>query len=198
MPQLQIPLTRQGISRRMIAVAITFVMACALALVVLESRLGGPEGLRVLRVGLAALGLACLAAGLASAIVTILLNRRVRESAHGDVWLLRRLERVVLEAKHQELRTAEQGEALVYAAVMSVVLPFQLSYVALVFVGVCLELVQLMLTAGATTAMIVPGAASALVGVSAVISQRRRLKRARHYVRENSELLTGPGCVPPS
>lgn len=169
----------------MITIVITFVVVCAIALVVLESLLAGSGALRVLRVALASLGLGCLAAGLACAVVRILLGFKLRESIHGDVWLVRRLARVVLEGRRQELRSGEQREAVAYAAAMTVTLPFQVAFVVLVFVGSCLEVVQLLLAGGALS-FVVPGLAALLLGLSAVFTQFLRLRRARAYAQEDA------------
>ncbi|TFC44044.1 MULTISPECIES: hypothetical protein [unclassified Cryobacterium] len=85
---------------------------------------------------------AFIAAALACILVTLPLNRRLRESVSRDLGRLRKMGKVVLRGKQLELDHDEQVAAAKYAVLISIVIPFQLAYITLLYAGLKIQQAQ--------------------------------------------------------
>ena len=183
------PLTPAQIRRKIVTVAATFAAFLVLGTVtiVLVAVAAGMSTGDLGGVVVVALALAFLAAGAASVIVTLSLNRALRESAGGDLTLLRKVSKVVLRG--QELDPdADAGERIAatrFAQVSSVVLPFQFAYIVLLYAGIATQQLQ-QLTAGDS-----PYALALLIGLVVVLAvivplMTKKITRVRRWLRSDA------------
>jgi hypothetical protein len=186
------PITRTEIAKKVRAVGITFLVAFIIAgvgFVVLDattSKSGIDAGDDVVYT----LNLALIAAGFACVVVTLPLNRRLRESVTRDVGLLRKVSKVVLRGKQVDLTADEQKAAAKYAVVMPVILTFTLAYIALLYLGLALVQVR-QLVSGEDLS----GSGPIFLGLYAVVLvvffplYIVRIRRARRYAHDHADLL---------
>ncbi|MEB0307422.1 hypothetical protein QN345_19205, partial [Cryobacterium sp. 10I1] len=112
-----------------------------------------------------------------------------RESVSRDLGRLRKMGKVVLRGKQLELDHDEQVAAAKYAVLISMVFPFQLAYITLLYIGLGIQQVQsLVLGTGSDFSI---GLIIALIVVLLAFFPLfgRRIYRARKYARDHAELL---------
>lgn len=186
-----VPINRREIVRKIAIVAITFVATLVLALVLFTVLArGDTSAISEIGVQLSfAAEFAFLAAALACILVTLPLNRRLRESVSRDLGRLRKMGKVVLRGKRLELDHDEQVAAAKYAVLISIVFPFQLAYITLLYVGLGIQQVQSLVSGSQSEFSI--GLLIALIVVLLAFFPLfgRRIYRARKYAREHAELL---------
>ncbi|MDY7529982.1 MULTISPECIES: hypothetical protein [unclassified Cryobacterium] len=85
---------------------------------------------------------AFFAEALACILVALPLNRRLRESVSRDLGRLRKVGKVVLRGKHLELDHDEPVAAAKDAVLISMVFPFQLAYITLLYAGLRIQQAQ--------------------------------------------------------
>lgn len=185
------PIGRRDSQRKFASVAATFVATFVLGMIVFVVVLGAMtqnfpnKGVQLLFVT----EFSFLAAACACIVVSLPLNRQIRDSAGRDVGLLRKIAKVVLRGKELPLDDEEQRAAAKYAAVISIALPFQLSYLALLYTALVIQ--QLVsVTTGQTIA--IPVGIIVLLVVTLAISFplfSRRVNRARRYSKDHAHLL---------
>jgi MFS family permease len=183
------PISRRDIIRKTTKVVVTFVVAvvvgtgllAALGRGVFEDELSVAAGLVV--------GVAFIAASMACILVTMPLLKRMRDVVDRDAGLLRKLAKGVLKAKQIDLDEEEQVQAARYAAVASVALPFQLTYLALLYVGIGIQQLQLVTHPSVRPKIIGTLALLLVVLVVTVPLYVRYARRARDYARDHDELL---------
>jgi hypothetical protein len=190
------PVTRAQIFRKIAIVAIVFVITLVvgtlLFALLFSSRRDREEGF-----GTAlnfALDFAFLAAGITCLLQTLGLNRQLRATADRDLGRIRKFVRIVLRGKKEELAEGERVPAARYAAILTIVLPFTLGYITLMYAGLITQTLGMLARAhGSDDPILGPWFIVVLVVVLLVIypMQILRLVRARRYVREHAELLDG-------
>lgn len=157
----------------------------AVAFLVLGALLVDGLTVGIVQMVLPALSLACFASALVYFLQARPLTRRMREIAEHDPWRLGRFASVVLEGKPEELQPGEESATVAYAATMTQLLPKRLTGFVLFCVGIALLDLQFLLTRGLAS---VAGSIFllAFLGVPGVVTQYRRLQRARRYVKERA------------
>jgi hypothetical protein len=182
------PITSRAIARKCGAVAITFVVALTVGLTLfLLFGQGGAHPLSLLAV---VLEFAFLAPGFACIVVTIPLNRQMRDALGRDLGMVRTVSRVVLRNKKGDLGENEQVAAAKYAVIISVILSFTLAYISLLYVAIAtLQLAQLHEGDPLSFAYLL-----VLVAVLIVLFplQIVRIRRARRYARDHADKLPAP------
>lgn len=189
------PISRREILRKIAIVVITFVVTFVVVLVIgiiLFTVLvnGSTHAISEIGVWLSfAAEFAFLAAAMACILVSLPLNRRLRESVGRDLGRLRKVAKVVLRGKRLELDHDEQIAAAKYAVLISITFPFQLAYISLLYVGLGLQQVQSLVSGNGSAFSI--GLIVALIVVLVVFfpSYGRRIYRARKYARDHADLL---------
>lgn len=185
------PITRNEIRRKIAIVAITFVVVLAIAIVVLGV-LGIGSNDAAAQIGvqlLYALAFALLAAGFACVIVSLPLNRRLRDAVDRDLGTIRKVAKVVLSNKKLDLDQSEQVAAAKYAAIIPTTLAFMLSYLILLYLGLGIQQVQYLIS-GQVDAFTI-GFSAFLVAALVIFIPifAVRIQRARNYARNHAELL---------
>lgn len=186
------PVSRDQITRKIVRVALTFVVAFVvvlLALLVLTHGLHGHENWVALSL-IFGFEFASISAGIACIIVVLPLNRQLRASVNRDLGTVRKFARVVLRNKNDELVDQERVHAARYAATLAVTLPFTLGYITLLYAGI---ITQSLWTAfnGDSISFLSGGYVVFLVVILFAIYplQIVRIRRARKYVRDHDDLL---------
>lgn len=135
------PISRARIVRKVLVVAATFAGALLLAGVAMSLLFGALRGTgdSAGSALLFALEFAFLAAAIACIVVTLELNRRLREDVSRDVVELRTIGKVVLRNKPIPLDEGQQVAAAKYAVLTSITLPFTVGYLALLYIGLGLQ-----------------------------------------------------------
>jgi hypothetical protein len=181
---------RRQVTRRLLAMAITFLGVVALGVIGFEIVSGfAGRALSVGQVLAFSLEFGFFAAGAVGLFSTLGWIRRLREVTDRDPSRLRRVARVVLRKKSIDLDERDLVAAARYAAVISVTLSFQTAYLVLLYAGLVLQQVTLLVTgenAGFSLFIVV-----LLVAVLVVILplQIVRIRRARRYATEHAEQL---------
>lgn len=175
------------IRRKIMTIAITFVGVLALGLVgLVVVNVLAPRALTVAQLLLFALSFACLAAGGVAILSTLKWNRRLRDVTDRDPARLRRIGRVVLRKKQEELDPRDVTAATRYAAVISITMSFQLAYLVLLYAGIVLQQINTMaegLGGGFSIFLI----ALPVVVLAVILPlQVVRIRRARRYIREHA------------
>ncbi|NRD25011.1 hypothetical protein [Frigoribacterium sp. VKM Ac-2836] len=142
-----VPVTRREIGRKVVAVAAVFVSFLVVGLaaaVIVFTAVDDLQGALAEGIGLA-VALALFAGGAACIVVTLPLNRLLRTSAEDDPVLLRKVGKVVLRRKELDLDPRELAVAARYAQIVSITLPFQLTYFVMLYAGLSLQQVRLIM-----------------------------------------------------
>lgn len=192
------PIGREEIRRKILIVAITFVGGLVLGIVVftlLLAVLGDSRDRNATSVGVMltfAIEFAFIAAAVACILVTLPLNRRLRENLGRDFGRVRQIGKVVLQNKKLDLDQAGQLAAARYAVIVSVTLAFQLAYITLLYLGIATQQVQALLSgndSGLGPGFSI-GLLIALVVVLVVFFPlfARRISRARTYALDHANL----------
>lgn len=183
------PIGKAEIRRKFVIIVVTFVAVLLIGLVVLGFVFRDvPRASMGVQLLLAA-QFAFLTSGFVATLVTLPLNRRLRDSVSRDLGLLSKLNKVVLRRKNLELDPDERVAAVKYSILMSVLLPFHLTFLSLLYVGIGLQQVQqLVIGPGSPFAI---GLIVALIAVLLVVFPLliRRISRARRYEREHADEL---------
>jgi hypothetical protein len=186
------PITRTEIAKKVRAVGITFLVTLIIAGIgtaILDATTS-KSGLDAATDLVFTLDFAFLAAGIACIVVTLPLNRRLRESVTRDVGLLRKVSKVVLRGKSIDLTADEQKAAAKYAVVIPVIITFTLAYVALLYLGTGLVQVRQLIAGDDLT-----GTSPIVLGLYAVVLvvvfplNIVRIRRARRYASDHADLL---------
>ena len=187
------PVTHQQIMRKVIKIVVTFVAAFVIVVVaefVLSSGLGKSGRANVATMLTFGMIFAFFASGFACVLVTLPLNRQLRSSLNRDLGLTRKLARVVLRKKKDELTEDERQPAARYAATISITLSFTTAYIVLLYAGLAIQTVE-QLARGDEDPIF--GAFFALLLVVVLVAifplQIVRIRRARTYAREHADLL---------
>ncbi|MFG6476883.1 hypothetical protein ACFXP7_10920 [Microbacterium sp. P06] len=173
---------RAEVKRKITAVVITFVVAAlvvGIGVSVLLSFLGAP----LYHAVAFALQFGFLAAAMAAILATLPWNRALRDSTGRDLGRARTVGRVVLRGKNIALSPDDERAAARYAAIASVSLPFQLTYLVLLYAGLALGQVRNLVDGQASwfpVAMVVFLAIALFVFLPWLIVQ---IRRARRYAR---------------
>jgi hypothetical protein len=184
------------IRKRIIAVAITF--ASVLVLVILGLGFVNIQFDDVLDVAdnlFSALSSAFIVAGAVCVFSTVGWNHRIRDVTDRDPARLRKIARVVIRNKSEDLDAPDLVAAARYAPVISVILSFQLAYIVLLYAGIALQQVSILRNGsveGFSLIIIV-----FLVAVLLVILplQVIRIRRARRYSREHAAEIDSPAST---
>lgn len=182
-----VPVTRREIVRKVVTVAVVFVASLVLGLaaaVILFPLVDDLRGALAEGVVLAVV-LALFAGGVACIVVTLPLNRLLREGAGDDPVLMRKLGKVVLRRRELDLDPRERTIAARYAQIVAVTLPFQLAYFVMLYLGLGLQQVRSLADREDPFA---PFLLALLVVVLIVFLPLTlvRLSRARRYAREHA------------
>ncbi|MCU1421357.1 MAG: hypothetical protein JWN36_1008 [Microbacteriaceae bacterium] len=185
------PITREELRRKIVRVGITFVIALVVAGVGL-SLLEAPEdgNFAIAFVASQALEFALFAAAFACIIMSLGIARQLRGLAGGDAGLLRTFGRVVLRGKKVELTESQQEGAAKYAATMRIFLPFQVTYIALLYAGILIGQVTTLAISRHPSALGIP-TIIVLVVILAVVAPIMvvRTRRSRTYAEQHADLL---------
>jgi MFS family permease len=184
------PISRREIQRATVTIAATFGIVLVVGLAAILTIDGANHGrVGIVRDILFAVDFACIAGALAAIIVAIPLNRRLRGITAGDVARMRDVVKVVLRGKRLELDAADQVSAMKYAAVASVTIPLQLTYLVLLYIGLGMN--QTVLLTGKNPAAFTVGYLIFIVLFLAFFVPLSvvRLRRARRYIAEKGQAL---------
>jgi hypothetical protein len=193
------PITRNEIRRKLAVVTITFVAVFAAALIVLAVLSSERSVLQASAQMLYALAFAFLGAGFACIIVSVPLNRRLRDAVGRELGTVRKVSKVVLGRKHLDLNQDEQVAAAKFAAIIPTTLGFMLSYLTLLYLGIGTQQVERFMVGGADAFTIGFSILLVVVLVVFIPIYAVRINRARKYARAHSDLLpAGGGENPPS
>jgi hypothetical protein len=174
------------VRRRIIAVAVTFLGVLALGVIAsLIVNAVAPRSLSLGEVFLFAVEFASIGGALVAIFSTLGWNRRLRDVADRDPSRLRRVSRVVLRGKKVDLDDKDLEAAARYAAVVPIMMGFQIAYFVLLYAALVLGQVS-QLQNGSFSQLSIP-LIVVLVGVLVVLLplQISRLQRARHYSRDH-------------
>ncbi|MCX7522953.1 hypothetical protein OSC27_11780 [Microbacterium sp. STN6] len=183
------PVTRSEMLRRVAVVAITFVTVLVLGLVVFGLIESG-SGHALTRPGTLisfALQFALLAAAFACIVITVPLNRRLRDAVGGELGTIRKVSKVVLRKRPVHLDEDEQAAAARYAAIIPATLAFTIGYVTLLYVALGIQQIRLMTQGFDATYSVVYTGALVVVLLVAVPFFTLRVRRARRYARDHME-----------
>lgn len=183
------PIGEAEIRRKFVIIVVTFVTVLLIGLVVLGYVFrDSPRASMGVQLLLAA-QFAFIVSGFVATLVTLPLNRRLRDSVSRDLGLLSKLNKVVLRRKPLDLDPDERVAAVKYSILMSVLLPFHLTFLTLLYVGIGLQQVQ-QLVIGPRSPFAI-GLIVALIAVLLVAFPLliRRISRARRYEREHADEL---------
>ena len=139
------PVAPDLIRRKILTIAIVFVVALVVFVIAcagLVIVLGGP--LEWTTIVLFPVEFACLSAAMATILATTSLNQSLRATAGGDLGLMRKFGKIVLQGKSIPLEPEQQSPAARYAAVMAIILRFQLAYFLFFFAFIMLQTVYLL------------------------------------------------------
>ena len=190
------PLTRQEIVRKVVIVVATFVVTLIVGLIAFTILDHVRSARDVWVVPVFSIEFAAIAATFACLIVTLPLNRRLRALAGGDIGRARTFGKVVLRRKKVDIDPADLPALAQYAALASIALVFQLSWISLLYVGLLLgQVVQL--TSERHSAF-TPWLTVLLVALLLWIVPLMivYIRRARRYAREHADLLTAEAPAP--
>ena len=185
------PIGHREIMRKIVKIAATFVVTLAVGLVVFGLLL--PARSDALEFGSAifsSIQFAFIASAFAGIIVSLPISRQLRTVSDGDLGLTRRFGMVVLRNKSIELDARETALSARYAAVMSVVLSFQLTYFVLLYLGIGLQQVQGLVSGRMGVASIGLPLFLLVALIVLVPLMLVRIRRARTYAAEHAHLLT--------
>jgi hypothetical protein len=191
------PITRRDIIRKCIKVAITFAVVFVVALI-LFTVLGNAGSHSISHFGVQlslAFEFGAIAAAFACIVVTLPLNRQIRETVGRDLGTIRKLAKVVLRKKDIPLDENEQVAAAKYAVVIAILLSFTLGYISLLYIGIAIQQVTVIFNEGSVFAV---GELVILVIVLLALFplQIVRIMRARRYAREHADLLPTTSATP--
>ncbi|KQO95685.1 hypothetical protein [Leifsonia sp. Leaf264] len=187
------------IRRKILIIALTFVIAMAAGLVfttllALADAGAEPSG----RFVLFALQIALLAATFAGIIVARPLNLALRESAGRDLGLVRKLARVVLRGKDIELAPDERVAAVRYAVVARSALGFQLGYTTLLYLALLIQYLGVLIDGEPPLFYTVLAMILVVVLVIYYPIFIVRIRRAARYAQEHAAVLDADGELQPS
>jgi len=184
------PISRRRIVRKILIVAATFVAVLLIALLGLSLLFGvvGDAGDSVASVLLYALEFAFMGAALACIVVTLELNRQLRENVSRDVVELRTVGKVVLRNKPIPLDEGQQVAAAKYAVLTSITMPFTVGYLALLYLGLGMQQVE-RLQHGPDPLAIGSLVLFVVVFLVALPLTLLRARRARAYAAAHADLL---------
>ncbi|KQS18012.1 hypothetical protein [Frigoribacterium sp. Leaf186] len=182
-----VPVTRREIVRKVVTVAVVFASTLVVGLVAAVTVFTTVDDLRGATAEgvVLAVALALFAGGVACIVVTLPLNRLLREGTGDDPVLMRKAGKVVLRRKELDLDPHEQTIAARYAQIMAVTLPFQLAYFVMLYLGLGIQQVRSLTDRADPFA---PFLLALLVVVLVVVLPLTlvRLARARRYAREHA------------
>lgn len=186
------PVSRQEVRRKVLIIAVTFVTVFAAGIGVFGVLLSSDsDGASAIGSQIAfAFQFATVSAALASIIVSVPLNRRLRSTVSGDLGTIRKVAKVVLGNKKMELDETELVAAAKYATIIPTVLGFMLSYLTLLYLGLGLQQVRLILEGRDEPFNI--GFTVLLIALLAffIPYYTVRIRRARTYARDHATVLT--------
>jgi hypothetical protein len=185
------PIDRRVIQRKILIVAVTFVVALVVVSVLVGiAEAGGRHPDRAIGETLSfGFEFGFIAAAFACALVTLSIARALRASLNRDLGRARKFARLILRGKNVELTSDEQVPAARYASLISINLSFTLGFLLLLYVGLFIQEVQ-QLTNGGSQGFVL-GYMVGLVVVLVVLfpMQIVRIRRAQRYARDHDELL---------
>ncbi|AMM21210.1 hypothetical protein AX769_15040 [Frondihabitans sp. PAMC 28766] len=183
------------IRRRIVAVAITFLGVLALSVIAFTILDGvAPHSLTIGQDFAFAVEFACFVSAFVAIFSTVGWNRRMRDITDRDPSRLRRVARVVLRNKKEDLDEQDLEAAARYAAFIPITMTFQIAYFILLYAGIVLEQVD-QLRDGDSDHLAVPLIALFVaILVILVPLQITRIRRARRYAREHPVGLTAPSA----
>lgn len=190
------PISRESIVRRILIIAGVFALVLLVGSVgfpllfdSVDARHGG------IGIGLmSAAEFAFLAAALACVVVSLPLNRMLRENVTRDVGSLRAISKVVLRGRSAPLRPDETVAAAKYAVVSSVSLPFTLAYLALFYVALGIQQIDSLLVEPGRVFPVVLVVFLVVMLVVFVPLYVVRIRRARAYARAHAQDLPAVGA----
>ncbi|RFA19091.1 hypothetical protein [Subtercola boreus] len=191
------PIEHREIMRKIVIIAATFAGFLVIGLVVFGAVLQARADLSGFgRALLTSAQFASIASAFAGIIVSLPLNRQLRSITDRDLGLTRKFGMVVLRRKSIELDDRETTLATKYAAVMSVILSFQIGYFVLLYLGLGLGQVQ-SIASGRTSPFAIGLPLFLVVALLVLVPLLVvRIRRARRYAAEHAHLLTdAPGPV---
>ncbi|MCW4384705.1 hypothetical protein OH146_02840 [Salinibacterium sp. SYSU T00001] len=186
------PVSRDEVRRKIAVVAITFGAGLVIALVglaLLFFSLDDADSSDIGAVFVMALNFAFLAAAIATLVVSLAWNRRLKHVLGGDLGVGRRMAKVVLRGKDDLLGEGEAPMAARYAATISTILTSQLCFVVLLYLSLALQQVQLLLSDPSNVLSLVLLVALPVVLLVLIPWTVLRIKRARRYARDHANLL---------
>lgn len=139
------PVSREQITRKVVKIIVTFVAAFVLVFVaelILASTVGKSADLGIGTTLVFGVIFAFFASGFACILVTLPLNGQLRSSLNRDLGLTRKLVRLVLKGKKEELSEDERIPAARYASILAITLPFTLAYIVLLYAGLVIQTIQ--------------------------------------------------------
>jgi len=189
------PITQAQIVRKVATVAVTFgvfLVVGVTAIVITFITSGKPSDVGSgIALGAA---LAFIAGGCACLFVSLPLNRLLRESTDRNPTLLRKISKVVLRGKTVDLNHGERIAAAKYAHIVTITLPFQLAYVAMLYAGLAINQVQQLSTdMGLFSIVFLIGLVVVLIWFFPLTIFR--IRRAHRYALANDGLLTHPAAA---
>lgn len=191
------PVTREQIVRKILIVAGTFVVLLLIGVVAFSLLFAGVAGADDSPASplLFAFQLAFLGAAVACVVVTLGLNRQLRENVSRDVGELRRIGQVVLRNKPIDLDERQQVAAAKYAVLTSITTPFTIGYLALLYLGLGLQQVERLQR---DPDPFVIGMLVLLIGVFVAAAPLSvvRTRRARAYAAAHADLLPATNVEP--
>ena len=120
-------------------------------------------------------------------LTTFRVSRKIRQTIGGEYGPVRRIARVVIRHKSEDLTPIEQRNAVRYALIVGRWLPFQSVQFALLYVGLVLEQVSTMFDhQGIGVVQIGVMIWFIVIGVVVVPLQLTRGRRARNYAAEHA------------
>ena len=185
------PVEHREIMRKIAKIAMTFVVTLIVGLVVFgllyQNR---PDGSGFGRAVFSSVQFALIASAFAGILVSLSISRQLRSVTDRDLGLTRRFGMRVLRNKPVELNARETALSAKYAAVMSVVLSFQLTYFILLYCGIGLQQVQQLVSGRTSTVPAVLPLFLIVVLIVLVPLLLVRIRRARTYAAQHAHLLT--------
>lgn len=184
------PVSSDDLRRMVFIVAITFVVGLVVAMVtlLLLGRSAAPAA--VTTALLLSVGFAFFTAAFACSMVTLKLQRRLRDLADHDLGQTRKLTKVVLGRKPLKLDDDETIAATKFAVLLPTILGFQLGFILLLYVGIAFQQIAAMTRSGLGTPIFIGVLVAMAVMLAWIVPlQARRIRRARTYARDHADLL---------
>jgi hypothetical protein len=185
------PISRREIRKKILIVAVTFVAALVVGLVVFgvllnnESHRSSETATQISY----AFQFAAIGAAMANIIVAIPLNRRVRDIVGRDLGVVRTVAKAVLSKKKVELGPSEEVAAARYATIVPTILGFMLGYFTLLFIGLIIQQVRFMFEPRIAAFGVGFTVFLVAVLIFAYPYYVVRIRRARRYARDHPALL---------